>query len=137
MEIFFLEGVLFSILNQWMKYPINRSPLYASESFPLLKMAFCLVGDVKFCNQWPFPVLPQLPEMKSCYYRQLELIEDDEVLGCQSWSFLYRVVSIHTLSRTVIWSSRYHMPLQFYRENALVRTRNLFPERSLELILLY
>lgn len=34
---YFLEEVLFSILNQWMNYPINWSPLYASESFPFLK----------------------------------------------------------------------------------------------------
>lgn len=62
----FLEEVLFSILNQWMKYPINRSPLYASESFPVLKMAFCPVADVKFYDQCRFPVLPQLSEVKSC-----------------------------------------------------------------------
>lgn len=62
---YFLEEVLFSILNQWMKYPINWSPLCASESFPFLKMVFCPVSGVKFYNQCHFPVLPQLSEMKS------------------------------------------------------------------------
>lgn len=62
----FLEEVLFSVLNEWMKYPINKNPLYASESFPFLKMAFCPVADVKSCNQCHFPVLPWLSEMKSC-----------------------------------------------------------------------
>lgn len=37
---YFLEEVLFSILNQWMKYPINWSLLHASESFPFLKNGF-------------------------------------------------------------------------------------------------
>lgn len=62
----FLEEVSISALNQWMKYPMNRSPLYASESFPFLKMAFCPVADVKFYDQCHFPLLTQLLEMKSC-----------------------------------------------------------------------
>lgn len=62
----FLDEVLFSVLNHWMKYPINRSLLYASEGFPFLKMAFCPVVDVKFYNQCHFPVLLQLSEMNSC-----------------------------------------------------------------------
>lgn len=64
----FLEEVLFGILNQWMKYPINRSLLYASESFSFLKMAFCPIADVKFYTQWQLPFLPEFPEMKSCKY---------------------------------------------------------------------
>lgn len=41
------------------------------------------------------------------------------------------MVSIPILFRTIMWSSRHHMALQFYHENAVLRTRNLFPKRSL------
>lgn len=82
----------------------------------------------------PFPCSTTVVRDELLLVPLARIYQDDEMLGCQSWSFLYRVVSIHILFRTIMWSSRHHMALQFYHENAVLRTTNLFSKRSLDWI---